>query len=85
LKNNLVVFGQKNNDFGIRNIMSQLLTEQELVKRFIAELRQEQSHLSERQIKKMVEILICRALSTEEYYDKFVVTSEVFSKEMEIA
>lgn len=65
--------------------MSQPLTEQELVKRFIAELRQEQGHLTEKQIIRMVEILLCRPLSTQEYYEKYVFNREVFEEIMVVA
>lgn len=56
--------------------MKRHISEKELIIRFIADLKYEQKHLSEVQIKRMVEILLSRNLSFEEYYQNYANKAE---------
>jgi len=64
--------------------MKRHISENELIIRFISDLKYEQKHLSEAQIKRMVEILLSRNLSFEEYYQNYANKTEEYIGVLEV-
>ncbi|NLF41667.1 MAG: hypothetical protein GX587_03135 [Bacteroidales bacterium] len=64
--------------------MKRHISEKELIISFIADLRYEQKHLSEVQIKRMVEILLSRNLSFDEYYQIYANQAEERIEALEV-